>query len=258
MNAMGVLTSQPQPTGSGEGQFFGNSSIASLLQGIQRSSEVTESDSNLTLPRNLENQWYNLEKTLLKPVAQFDFENLSLPPRALADHLLDCYWSGVHTLYPFIHKPSFLRGYSRLWTREQHTPVSHDEQTEVGLGDIRSSPIIFYCSLNSMFALGCQYSTLAGAEREMKSEVFLQRANNLLRHIDLLGRGDLSLVQALLLNAHYLQSTSYADRCWNVIGVACRMAEGIGLHSTDYDSRWSYEELQMKRYIWHSCVMLDV
>ncbi|KAF9893946.1 hypothetical protein FE257_008917 [Aspergillus nanangensis] len=259
VNAMGVLTAQPQPA-EREGQFFGESSIAALLQGIQASS-VPATPATNAAPRDSHAHHPSWSESstqrLLGSISRFEFENCSLPPKPLADHLLNCYWDEVHVLYPFIHKETFLRGYSRLWSSE---PDAHAPSTEsrMGLGDTTSSPIVFHSALNAVLALGCQFSALAGEDREAKSEVFLQRSNALLRQMDLLDHGDLSLVQALLLNTHYLQSTPFADRCWNAIGLACRMAEGIGLHSTDHDDRWSYAELQIRRCVWHSCVMIEM
>lgn len=257
INAMGVLTAQPPSTTPREGQFFGGSSVASLLQGIQGVSSTT-STSSRTRPGYQKDQWVSSMEDSFSAGVHFPFENIVLPPRPLADHLVGCYWTGIHTLYPFIHKQSFQQGYLRLWAAEPSSAPTESGSKCIGLGDPASSPLIFHCALNAMFALGCQYSSLAGVEREAKAEVFLQRSSNILKQIDLLDQGDLSLVQTLLLSAHYLQSTPYADRCWNTIGLACRMAQGIGLHSTDHDSRWSYDEVQLRRCIWHSCVMLDV
>ncbi|KAL4888826.1 fungal-specific transcription factor domain-containing protein [Aspergillus ambiguus] len=247
VNAMGVLTTQPQPTAPSEEQFFGDSSVASLLQGISGSSETNTSKPNQKRLDGDQHQRPTSVQSLFSPVVRFQFEDFSLPPRALADHLLDCYWAGVHTLYPFIHRPTFQQGYSRLWSAPHDNNTSEQDPNNTGLGSPSSPPIVFYCALNAMFALGCH-----------KGEVFLQRSNKLLRQVDLLDHGDLSLVQALLANAHYLQSTLYADRCWNTIGLACRVAEGIGLHSTDHDNRWTYAELQTRRCVWHACVMMDV
>ena len=39
-----------------------------------------------------------------------------LPPRKVADSLVRSYWTFVHTLYPFLHKPAFMKTYSRLWS----------------------------------------------------------------------------------------------------------------------------------------------
>jgi hypothetical protein len=62
----------------------------------------------------------------------------------------------------------------------------------------------------------------------------------------------------LLVSGVYLQSTRYASRCWNVIGLAIRTAQSLGLHLdlTKYrpDNQLNKE---MARRIWHTCLVLD-
>ncbi|KAL2845410.1 fungal-specific transcription factor domain-containing protein [Aspergillus pseudodeflectus] len=149
-----------------------------------------------------------------------------LPPRALADDLVDCYFSRIHSLYPLIHKEAFFR---------------------LGLGDLGVSTSTFYYRLNIVFAIGCQFSNLVQAERETISEAFFQRCKRAL-DVEYLERGDLALTQVLLLKAHNLQGSQTPNRCWHTIGTACRLAQGVGLHSTR----------QMRRRIWHGCRMLDL
>lgn len=42
-----------------------------------------------------------------------------LPPRKVADGLVKTYWNLVHCLYPFLHRPSFMRIYARLWNNSE-------------------------------------------------------------------------------------------------------------------------------------------
>lgn len=79
-----------------------------------------------------------------------------------------------------------------------------------------------------------------------------------LLHFDVLDEGDLALVQALLLLAQYLQSTQSPSRCWNVVGMACRIAQGLGLYLNEGDEQYSALELQMRRRTWHGCILLDM
>src|SRR5579862_962380 len=74
-----------------------------------------------------------------------DVDALVLPPRRTADHLVDLYFKYVHTLYPWLHEPSFRAQYESLWT----TPNTPNEDDP-----------LFYCLLNLVLALGCQFSTL--------------------------------------------------------------------------------------------------
>jgi hypothetical protein len=55
-----------------------------------------------------------------------------------------------------------------------------------------------------------------------------------------------------------LQSTFCAQRCWNCIGVACRIAQGLGLHVDQTPAQKSSLGQEMRRRVWYACMMLDV
>ncbi|OQD89742.1 hypothetical protein PENANT_c002G00143 [Penicillium antarcticum] len=76
--------------------------------------------------------------------------------------------------------------------------------------------------------------------------------------VDYLEDGDLALVQTFLIIAHYLQGSRAPNRCWHIIGTAIRLAQGVGLHSDIGDEHRSFAETQIRRRVWHGCVMLDL
>ncbi|KAI8640257.1 fungal-specific transcription factor domain-containing protein [Parasitella parasitica] len=175
--------------------------------------------------------------------------NIVLPPRKVADSLLESYWVYVHTLYPFLHKPSFMKTYSLLWDQ---TGGSINESYD--LYESENEPL-FQCTLNLVFALGCQLSPDTNeSEREVASDVFFQRSKKLL-HFDILEAGSIKVVQALLLMGQYLQCTKLPGRCWIVVGLAIRVAQGIGLHL----ERKSENQLdrELRRRLWGGCIVLD-
>ncbi|CEP11903.1 hypothetical protein [Parasitella parasitica] len=189
--------------------------------------------------------------------------NIVLPPRKIADGLLDSYWVYVHTLYPFLHKPSFMKTYSLLWDQTPSAAAAAATTTTNGdtimdvpydLYDSENEPL-FQCTLNLVFALGCQLSPDTNEnEREVASDVFFQRSKKLL-HFDILEAGSIKVVQALLLMGQYLQCTKLPGRCWIVVGLAIRVAQGIGLHL----ERKSENQLdrELRRRLWGGCIVLD-
>ncbi|GJC81845.1 sorbicillinoid biosynthetic cluster transcription factor 2 [Colletotrichum liriopes] len=67
--------------------------------------------------------------------------------------------------------------------------------------------------------------------------------------------GSIQLVQALILTAQYLQTLSLSNKCWVVVGMAIRVAQGIALHlDVAGESQAQREE---RRRTWHSCELLD-
>jgi L-cystine uptake protein TcyP (sodium:dicarboxylate symporter family) len=67
--------------------------------------------------------------------------------------------------------------------------------------------------------------------------------------------GSTQLLQALILMAQYLQTLNLSNRCWVVVGMAIRVAQGFALHlDVEGESQAQREE---RRRTWYSCVLLD-
>jgi hypothetical protein len=113
-----------------------------------------------------------------------------LPPRRTADELVESYIFYVHTLYPFLHEPTFRSQYEALWG----PPGQKDDD------------IVFMAILNLVFALGCRFLSKSARDSEtmaLEGQRFLKRAKALLRD-DILNTRSLASVQALLLLGQYV------------------------------------------------------
>lgn len=67
--------------------------------------------------------------------------------------------------------------------------------------------------------------------------------------------GSLQLIQALILNAQYLQSTDMVNKCWTTVGQAIRVAQGIGVQ-VNRPSESQVEREERKR-TWWCCLLMD-
>jgi len=262
-DAMGTTsTGDDEAEGDENESFFGSSSTVSFMKQIKRtvankrtssqspqeipsrtSSGVT-GEADAAWPRKPRNNDEFLE----------DLEDFVLPPRSIADHLVDCYWIWVHSLYPFLHRPTFMRTYQQLFEYS----ASNEESIQNSLPEGKPPGRMFRCILNLVFAFGCQFSSsISSARRDSSSDVFFKRSR-LLLHVDILGSGSIYLVQALLLMGQYLQSTKSPNRCWNVVGLAIRVAQGLGLHlDSTSQNRKSIVEREVWRRVWHGCILMD-
>lgn len=238
--------------------FHGNSSAASFIKetchGVMSLQEVLSPQisaaSRSIMPVPAPPAWRTLA-------------SCSLPPRALGDHLVQLYFDRVHYLYPFIHRPSFEKAYKSLWEPvgpDQAAGPDDSNSPLVGLGgspNAGASSIAFYCALNAVFALACHFSDWINGDRDATAKAFLDRSRSLMT-VDFLESETLGVVQALLIMTLFLQSTPYAGRCWNSIGIACRLAQGAGLHTDCGGARGLPIEIEMRRRVWHGCVVLDM
>ncbi|KAJ9613285.1 hypothetical protein H2200_003227 [Cladophialophora chaetospira] len=164
-----------------------------------------------------------------------------LPPRHRADHLLNCYWDLVDTLYPFLDKQTFQPMYQLLWTG----------------GDLDEEFPTFLCTLNTVFALACNLdAAIEPAHRAREADVFYRRADEFLE-LDLVRRQSISSVQCFLLLGQYLQSTHDSQQCWTFVGLAIRIAQSLGLDLPQVAGASPEDETSMIRRVWHGCVLMD-
>ena len=134
----------------------------------------------------------------------------------------------------FFTNQAFVREFDKTWTAD-----SPDD-------------LLWFCLLNVIFALGARFSI----NDDVDADIFFDRASQLL-HPYILDVGSLRMVQILLLSGLYLQSTTRPNRCWSVVGLAVRIAQGLALHLNDHLQGVSIIEHELKKRIWFGCVALD-
>ncbi|KAJ5668927.1 hypothetical protein N7462_009997 [Penicillium macrosclerotiorum] len=265
VTAMGAISvaEDGECTDSPRHQYYGNSSVASFMrlagesmpiQSYMQALKRAGADTPGASYRDT-----GLWRDINFPTLGLQFDDFSLPPRSLADHLLECYWDRVYCLYPFFHRPSFEQAYENLWGSNKW-PKPQLPELNIGLGgsfDSGPQSIVFHCALNAIFALGCHFSDIPATERETAAYSFFLRAKRFVG-LDLLDTGTIGVVQTLLVIALLLQSTPYPNRCWNSIGVACRVAQGLGLHETVTQLSVKPLEKEIRQRTWHGCVILDL
>jgi hypothetical protein len=158
------------------------------------------------------------------------------PQRFLGDHLVDCYMEFCHPQYPFIHEVAFRRRYETIWTAKE-------PQDNIWAGTV-----------NMVFALGCEFSP------EMSSNMdqgFFRKVESLVSS-EVLSSSTLETIQLLTLMGLYLQSAKSADHAWNVIGVAVRQSQSLGLHlNKTIQSSKTPLECEMRKRAWWACFVLD-
>ncbi|QKX54958.1 uncharacterized protein TRUGW13939_02048 [Talaromyces rugulosus] len=64
-------------------------------------------------------------------------------------------------------------------------------------------------------------------------------------------------VQALLIGARYLQGSNCANECWNILGLAIRIAQGLRLHQ-DPPKTDPVPLREIKRRTWYAAYTLDI
>ncbi|KAH6605522.1 c6 transcription factor [Trichoderma cornu-damae] len=192
---------------------------------------------------------------------------MTVPPRDVADDLVENYWRWTHSLYPLVHRPSFEERYRMIWHPQAEACCRGPGARAAGPAGlyVSTGDRLFYCMLNTVFALGALFSPrMDHKDRDQASRDFFERAKKLM-DLDMLAAGSLALVQTLLLMGQYLQSTEMSSSCWNIVGLAVRVAQSIGLHHDPKScsqgccpaQTLDQVEIEMRRRAWCGCVLLD-
>ncbi|KAI0189066.1 fungal-specific transcription factor domain-containing protein [Astrocystis sublimbata] len=276
MGVVGSIESVPSQRTRRHSGYFGPSSIMNLLGQTRETSASCRCTRNRLMVSDA-----SQHRNDSSPVSNGDFTNVSsfsrrertdasrysmrIPPRAQADSLLESYWISVHSLFPFLHWPSFQARYFAVWDPQRHEQAGDAWNSSSSDPYSLSSNGLFFCLLNVVFAMGALFDTAINpSDRDDVSRSFFQRAKSLL-HFDIFAHGSLALVQILLLMGQYLQSTDESSSCWNVVGLAIRIAQCIGLHeepkpcgvACQTRAKADQLELEMRRRVWTGCTLLD-
>ncbi|RVX72599.1 hypothetical protein B0A52_03995 [Exophiala mesophila] len=236
--------------------YGGSSTIAfvrSFTHGTNERSNESSTTDQATRPSGPSGHRFQADRPITAqpvPMLERDARAFLLPPRKTANEYVQCFWEFIHPLFPVLHKTSFMEKYAQLWSSEDAKGMDGD------LSDVNE--VIFASTLNLIFSIGCQFShSVAPQHKVAIADDFYQRSRKIFVY-DMLDSISVSLVQMLVLTGVYLQSTQYASRCWNVIGLAIRTAQSLGLHLDMTKTRSeSQVNREMRRRIWHSCVVMD-
>ena len=185
-----------------------------------------------------------LEEDLTALQAHLTSKSLqSLPHRHVANHLLERYFSLVHPITPYLVENEVRQQYEQLWTSEK-APSS-----------------LWVAQLNLVFALGIQFSECGPEGIPLSTK---DGGNQFYRHArgfivsNAFSRNSVGMLQTLLLEIHYQQGTGRANQCWLGVGLAIRMAQGLGLHlKIPDDSSVPPLKRELYRRLWWGCFSLD-
>lgn len=163
----------------------------------------------------------------------------SLPDNTL--ETLDRYFAFRNILTPLFHEPT---------ARSMFNAALHCSAEEKHLH--RSAFIL----LNMILALCTSHWLLDIDENTSTARKHYDIAMTLLQPA-MVRDWALEHVQALLLGARYLQSTTCSDECWNILGLAIRIAHGLRLHQEPPQSD-SPPLRETKRRVFYSAYILDM
>lgn len=154
------------------------------------------------------------------------------PNRHVSESMIDAYFRLYHVSYPIIHEPTFRAQYSEVIPRPNGA---------------------FWTVLAYIVAAIGVWASSTSSIETLDMALFKQVSSIL--SFDFLEVGNLALVQALSLASNYQQKRDKPNSGYNYLGLAVRMAMGLGLHK-EFQG-WNISPLNMeirRRVLWSLCV----
>lgn len=156
----------------------------------------------------------------------------ALPSKQTLEMYVNRYFDTYHVSYPIVYKPLFL---------------AH-------LNEIVPAPPGWRALFFIVAAIG-SFMASAAANDDDDLYLFDQAKSHL--SIDHLETGNLTLVQTFTLMSNYLQKRDRPNSGYNYLGIAVRMAMGLGLHKNLHDADDLLLNREVKRRIWWCLYIFD-
>lgn len=157
------------------------------------------------------------------------------PNRHIGDAMIDAYFRLYHVSYPIIYEPTFRAQYSEVIPRPNGVCWT----------------VLAYV----VAAIGVWSSATASTDA-LDTALFAQARSMLT--FDFFELGNITLVQALTLASNYQQKRDKPNSGYNYLGLAVRMAMGLGLHKEFQGWNISPLNMEIRRRVWCSLCVFDV
>jgi hypothetical protein len=169
---------------------------------------------------------------------------------SLMKQLLDTYFSHVHCLHPYLHRPT--------WQGKQRAEALINGVADPDTGD----DDLCACMVNLVFALGALYCIDLPVDKALHiSETFFLKAKRAIT-IEQLETPSLELAQTLLLMTQYsmercLHQRGHLHASLIYISLAIRVCQSLGLHQNS-TKMIGHVVREVTKRVWWGCVYFDL
>lgn len=165
--------------------------------------------------------------------ADYHLKSEFLASKLISDTMVDAFFQFYNSSYPLIHEPSYRAQYEGIIPRPRED--------------------LWELLHNAVLALGCWCINHENSSTDL---IYYQQARSKLTS-SILETGNLPLVQALTLLSNYVQKRNKPNTGWNYLGLAIRMALGLGLYREFPNWKSSPLKLEIRRRVWWVLYIFD-
>ncbi|KAL7268301.1 hypothetical protein RUND412_009080 [Rhizina undulata] len=234
------------PPRPGEGIYTTDSSRTASVSGFSGSSTKQRDHSSLDdYEYHFQTPTYHLDD-LSVSISGGQVDPFTLPPKELADELLNAFFVTIHSSFPIVLKQLFMKQYEAFF--QCFYPPGSSKR--------------WLAMLNLMFAIGALYGREVDASWKEETESghlkYFARARILsLDEGSIFEMADLQQVQVIGLAGVYLVASNQTNRAWNVIGLAIRYAQTLGLNLRNDVPDLDEVEKEMRIRMWYSLYSME-
>ncbi|OJJ77021.1 hypothetical protein ASPBRDRAFT_140484 [Aspergillus brasiliensis CBS 101740] len=166
--------------------------------------------------------------------------DLQLPDRAHIEYLMEFYFAHSHTLYPIIRQTEFTSVIWRVYNNPQ---------------DPLAGSALWMFRIWMVLAIGSTTHCSVTLGDESESVLYYNKAMGYFE--EALGLGDMAALEVMMLQVSYSFFNQVGPNTFFLVGVAARMAIGIGLHSASSYANLPSDVIEYRKRIFFSLYMMD-
>ncbi|RAK89045.1 hypothetical protein BO79DRAFT_265585 [Aspergillus costaricaensis CBS 115574] len=166
--------------------------------------------------------------------------DLQFPERAHIEYLMEFYFAHSHTLYPIIRQTEFASVIWRVYNNPQ---------------DNLAGSALWMFRIWMVLAIGSTTHCSVTLGDESESVLYYNKA--MVYFEDALGLGDMAALEVMMLQVSYSFFNQVGPNTFFLVGVAARMAIGIGLHSSSSYANLPSDVVEYRKRIFFSLYMMD-
>ncbi|KAK9450553.1 fungal-specific transcription factor domain-containing protein [Limtongia smithiae] len=203
---------------------------------ISNDDDESEDDNFMGIMQvGIDNPSYNLDDIDLS----IDTVDLSsVPPRYVADKLIDIYFETVHPSFPFILEPLFRYQYSLYCTGYLDDPHAQ-----------------WAALYNLILAISSLYMQAFHEYQSLDPIQYYARAKIL--KPDLLVPGDVQHIQYVALLSFFLLASNHLNKAYIVLGLAVRQGQAAGLHLYINRAKLTEAQKEVRVRLWNAIYVLE-
>ncbi|CCX07894.1 Similar to Regulatory protein GAL4; acc. no. P04386 [Pyronema omphalodes CBS 100304] len=218
--------------------YLGRSSAAALLRHVYRLLKAHERTTGTAAGSDFE---YILTSPMPSPKISSAEKGMYLTWNE--DQLINSYFRYYHSSYPIVHEALFREKVSKWKSNELKAQPNTHWHTLYRM-------VLVTGAMSSVTNHNDPSALVDTKLYEMVKETFFR--------LEFFSYGTLEGVQALALMGAYLQKRDNPNTGYNCLGMAMRMALGLGLHRDVSESKGPTLGMEIRRRIWWTLYILDV